>query len=77
MIALVGSDVTFRSTSFLFQVGGSIAETLTKPRGGTAVFLEINGNTCVKLQNESGYLGYTNSIFIVFLFALILRKDKK
>ena len=42
---------------------GSMAATVSKPRGGKLLFLETNFRACLKLQKVSGYDGYTSRIF--------------
>lgn len=56
-MSLVVSEVTFISTSLLCHIEGNMADTVIKPSGGTAAFLEIKRRACLKLQNESGHCG--------------------
>jgi hypothetical protein len=58
------------STSLFCQVSGSIAETVIKPSGGTAAFLEMNRKAYLKLQNEAGYWGEINNTFIDFYISI-------
>lgn len=43
-----------------------MADTVINPSGGTAAFFEINLSAWLKLQKESGHLGYTSRIFIFY-----------
>ena len=67
-ISFVLSLDTIISTSFFCHVSGSMAETVIKPRGGTAAFLEMKCKACLKPQKESGYCGNTNRTFIYYLY---------
>jgi hypothetical protein len=44
-------------------------DTVKRPSGGLEVFLEMNFKACLKLQNVSGKLGFTNRIFMWDVFA--------
>lgn len=55
---------TLTSTSFRFQWGGSIAETVSSPRGGNEERFPMNGRAWRKLQNVSGKAGYSRSTFM-------------
>jgi hypothetical protein len=52
------------SISFLYQSLGSNAATVKSPNGGKLAFFDTNFKACLKLQNVSGYIGYTKRIFI-------------
>jgi hypothetical protein len=52
------------STSFFCHDSGNIADTVIKPSGGTAAFLEMKRKAYLKLQNEAGYCGKINNTFI-------------
>jgi hypothetical protein len=45
-----------------------MAETVIKPKGGTAASFDMNFKACLKLQKESGYWGYRNKMFIIVSF---------
>jgi hypothetical protein len=52
------------STSRFTHSSGSIAATVSKPKGGSEAFLRMNFKACLKLQNVSGNSGYSSNTFI-------------
>jgi hypothetical protein len=52
------------STKRWFHSSGSIAATVSVPRGGKPARFEMNFRACLKLQKVSGYVGKTWRIFI-------------
>ena len=63
-ISLSCSAVTFRSTSFLFHASGIIAATVSRPSGGSPLFLLTKRRACLKLQNVTGHSGLIKSAFM-------------
>jgi len=60
----------FISIILLYQSLGIKAATVNSPNGGKLAFFDTNFKACLKLQNVSGYLGYTKRIFIYYFFNL-------
>ena len=64
---------TFISTIFFCHDSGNMADTVIKPSGGTAAFLEMKRKAWLKLQYVSGYSGYTNKIFMELILKFLER----